>query len=161
MQTCTLCSHENRVEKILNMRKDGKTGWIVCESCKSYINIRDLLQFSCIFLDGHPASCLQTACPGSLPSRLRCPSSCLRASSPPACLQTPPALAPDGRSASTLDILLPASRLPVLAPCPAPAAVCRASSPPALAPDIAAAASKSSCGEIMKILCFCFVNVQD
>ena len=40
---CTLCSHENRVQKILNMRKDGKTGWIVCEGCKSYINIRDLL----------------------------------------------------------------------------------------------------------------------
>lgn len=39
---CNLCSHENRVEKILNMRKDGKTGWIICASCKSYINIRNL-----------------------------------------------------------------------------------------------------------------------
>jgi hypothetical protein len=40
---CTACAHENRVEKILNMRKDGKTGWAVCDCCKSYNNVRHLL----------------------------------------------------------------------------------------------------------------------
>jgi hypothetical protein len=31
------------VEKILNMRKDGRTGWTLCDHCKSYNNILHML----------------------------------------------------------------------------------------------------------------------
>ena len=35
--TCSTCSKENCVETIFNMRKDGRTGWTLCDHCKSYV----------------------------------------------------------------------------------------------------------------------------